>query len=112
MALNLLKTFIFVLMLLKLAWTKEKLVNSVASIDKSLHDLKRFCSNKDSVDFCSPDHMGIAVAFLKKQREIIRENMEKKEREERKAERMRQKNRINSEKMIWALREHFLDRHI
>ncbi len=56
--------------------------------------------------------MDIAVAFLKKQREIIRKNMEKAEREERKAERMRRKNRINSEKMIWSLREHFLDRHI
>ena len=112
MALNVLKTFILVLMLLKSAWTKEKLVNSVASIDKSLQYLKIFCSNKDSIDFCSPDHLDIAVPFLKKQREIIRENMEKAEKEERKSQKMRQKNRIKSEKMIWTLREHFLDRHI
>ena len=112
MALNTLKKFIFVLLLLKLAWTKEKLANSVASIDKSLEDLKAFCTNKNSgINFCSPDHMGIAVAFLKKQRDIIRKKIEANERNERKSQRMRQKTRINHEKMIWALREHFLDRH-
>jgi hypothetical protein len=83
-------------------------MNSVASIDKSLDDLKAFCSNKNSINFCSPDHMGMAVALLQRQREIIRKKIEA---EERKSQRMRQKNRINSEKMIWALREHFLDRH-
>jgi hypothetical protein len=56
--------------------------------------------------------MDIAVAFLMKQREVIRKNMEKTEREERKSQRMRKKNRMNGEKMIWAMREHFLDRHI
>ncbi len=99
------------MLLLKLAWTQEKLVNSEASIDKSLEDLKTFCSNKNSINFCSPDHMGMAVALLQRQREILRKNLEKAEREERKSQRMRQKNRINSEKMIWSLREHFLDRH-
>ena len=86
-------------------------MNSVASIDKSLDDLKAFCSNKDSINFCSPDHMGMAIAFLKKQRETIRKKIEAKEREERKAERMRQKNIIKGNKMVWAMREHFLDRH-
>jgi hypothetical protein len=111
MALNTLQKLIFVLLLLKLARSKERLVNSEASIDQSLEDLKAFCSNKNSIDFCSPDHLSMAMDFLHRQRVIIRENMEKKEREERKAQRIRKKNRINGEKMIWALREHFLDRH-
>ena len=112
MALNTLKKLIFVLLLLKLAWTKEKLANSVASIDKSLDDLKAFCSDKNSIDFCSPNHMGMAMDFLHRQREVTRKNMEKKERDERKLERIRQKNRIKGDKMIWALRERFLDRHL
>ena len=111
MALNTLKKLIFVLLLLKSAWAKEKLVNSVASIDKSLVELKAFCSNKESINFCAPEHMGVVIAFLKNKRETLRKKIEAKERDERKLERMRQKNRINSEKMIWSLREHFLDRH-
>jgi len=105
------KKILLIMLLLKLAWAQEKLLNSVASIDKSLEDLKTFCSNKHSVDFWSADHMDMAMDFLHRQREFLRKNMEKAEREERKSQRMRQKNRINSEKMIWTLREHFLDRH-
>jgi hypothetical protein len=111
MALTILKTFIFVMLLLKLVWTKEKLVNSPASIDKNVQDLKAFCSNKNSVNFCSPNHMGMVIAFLKKQRVIVRNKIEIKEKEQRKLQRIRQKNRIDGEKMIWAMREHFLDRH-
>ena len=112
MALNVLKKLIFVLWLLEPVWTKEKLVNSVAIIDKSLQDLKSFCSNKNSLNFCSPEHMSMVIAFLKKKRELLRKKIEEKERDERKLERIRQKNRIKSEKMIWILREHFLDRHL
>jgi hypothetical protein len=112
MALNVLKKLIFVLWLLEPVWTKEKLVNSVAIIDKSLQDLKSFCSNKNSTNFCSPEHMSMVIAFLKKERELLRKKIEEKERDERKLERIRQKNRIKSEKMIWILREHFLDRHL
>jgi hypothetical protein len=106
------KKLILFLLLLKLAWTNEKPVDTVASIDKSLEDLKEFCLNKKSINFCSPDHMGMAMDFLHRQREVIRKNVEKTEREERKSQRMREKNRIDGEKMIWAMREHFLDRHI
>ena len=108
MALNVMKKLILVLLLLKLASTKEKL----AIIDKSLEDLKEFCSNKDSIDFCSPNHISMAVTLLQRQREVIRKNMEMKERDERKSQRIQQKNRMNGEKMIWALRMNFLDRHI
>ncbi len=105
------KKLIFALMLLNLAWTREKPMNSEASIDMSLDDLKTFCSNKNSVNFCSPDHMGMAVALLQRQREIIRKNLQKAEREERKSQRIRLRNRIIGDKMIWKLRERFLDRH-
>jgi hypothetical protein len=108
MALNVMKKLIFVILLVKLASTKEKL----AIIDKSLEDLKEFCSNKDSIDFCSPNHMNMAVTLLQRQREVIRKNLEMKEKEQRKSQRIRQKNRMNGEKMIWTLRMNFLDRHI
>jgi hypothetical protein len=111
MALNILKKFICILLLLKLAWTKEKPVDSVASIDKSLEDLKEFCTNKNSVNFCSPGNMGMAMGFLQRQRDTITKNIEKTEREERKSQRTRLRNRIKGDKMIWALRERFLDRH-
>jgi hypothetical protein len=61
MALNVLKKLILPMLLLKLAWTQEKLVNSEASIDKSLDDLKTFCSNKNSYLLT-----GIKANFLKK----------------------------------------------
>ena len=106
------KKFILILLLLNLVLTREKLVNTVAIIDKNVQHLKAFCSTKNSINFCSPDQMNIAIALLQREKEVLRKNMEKKARDERKLERIRQKNRINDEKMIWALRERFLDRHI
>jgi hypothetical protein len=105
------KKFILIWLLLNLVWTKENLVNTLAIIDKNVQHLKAFCSTKNSINFCSPDQMDIAIALLLREKEVLRKNMKIKEREERKLQRIRHKNRIKSEKMIWILREHFLDRH-
>ena len=101
----------FVLAFLTLINAKEYLVNSIVNLHKTYSDLQSFCGGKYR-DFCSEEHMNLSVKFLQDQLEQIKKNVEKLEKEERKAESKRRRNRLREEKMVQMLRQHFLDRHI
>ena len=107
------KKIIFLLMLLNnMVWTKESISKSEAIIRKSFEDLFNFCKGKKRVNFCSTEHMTLAVTILKKTQEETKLKMQRLEEEQRNAARIRKKNRLKEETWTWILRRHFLDRHI
>jgi hypothetical protein len=107
------KKIIFLLMLLtSIAWAKDSISKSEAIIRKSFEDLFNFCKGKKSVNFCSNEHMQLAVTILKKKQEETKLKMERLEEERKNAEKIRKKNLVKGEIWIWILRRHFLDRHI
>jgi hypothetical protein len=89
----------------------QKPSSSIASVKQSVQDLNNFCMGK-TLDFCSKEHMEIAMNFLIKQQDQLMKNLEKELREAKKAENKRRRNRMTNNLMIHKFRQHFLDRHL
>ena len=88
------------------------LISSIKTINNTFREMEIFCKGKISENFCSTEHLELVAGNLRKQLEIIQIKMEKDKKEARRAEKLRQKQRLYGERMDWMLREHFLDRHI
>jgi hypothetical protein len=105
------KNLTLILIFFALVDSKEYPINSVTDYNKSLKDLKNFCTGKKVMDFCSKEHLQLAEYYLLKQSEQIRMKMIEDQRDAVKAKRLREQNRLNGKRWLWILREHFLDRH-
>jgi hypothetical protein len=89
----------------------QKPPSSITSVKQSVQDLNNFCMGK-TLDFCSKEHMEIAMSFLLKQQDQLMKNLEKELREAKKAETKRRRNQMTNKMMIHKFRQHFLDRHL
>jgi len=96
-------------------FTNEIRVESIVKINKIDQDLKTFCKDKN-LHFCSKENMKLSMDFLQNQLDQIKRNMERAEKEARKeankAEKIRRRNRLREERLLFLLRQHFLDRHL
>ena len=54
----------------------QKPPSSITSVKQSVQDLNNFCMGK-TLDFCSKEHMEIAMSFLLKQQDQLMKNLEK-----------------------------------
>jgi hypothetical protein len=102
----------FVIIFLARVCATDSAIDSIENIEKSLKELEIFCHGKKRVDFCSMEHLELAYSYLIKQKERILMSTQKELDEKRRAKKIRHQNRKDGLKMMWLLREYFLDRHI
>ncbi len=102
--------FIMLLVCLK----ESHLLKTQVNFDRDFQDLKTLCKSdsESGFNFCSAGIMRLTLLYLHKEQKEIKMKIEKDAINRKKAEKIRQKNRTTTEKWMWTLRTHFLDRHI
>ena len=103
------KILILLLFFQIMVFAQEDALNKISLFSKTPNDLKHFCVGKHD-DFCSAEALKMSMSIIQKQLDELQKNVERERKEQIRKQKIKNLNKIKTQRMLKMLREHFLDR--